>query len=330
MNATANASAPLTGPKLDNRRVLAGLVDLAIVSLGAALVLFAGDSLSGDRSGALGAVIIGWALYYYFAVESGGGQTVGKKLMKLRVVRADGGPAGMSEIAVRTLLRVVDGLGLYIVGLIVMLVTGQRRQRLGDLAAGTIVVDASGTAPVAVPVVEADEAEEPELDEPSQAQADEPVADEPAVEEPVAMAPAPVVEFPRAEEPEEEPVEDAPVLELTPRADEPAEDEPVADEPVDAPVVELAPRVAEPVEDDVEDDVPDSSTPSLEQLAREVAAARAAEDEPSKVVEEDEDNGEDEPIKLRSVETVSAIDLVMGGAPEEPKGPSDDDEPASA
>ena len=55
--------------------------------------------------------------------------------MKLRVVRADGRPAGMREIAVRTILRVIDGIGMYIVGLIVMLVTGERRQRIGDLAA---------------------------------------------------------------------------------------------------------------------------------------------------------------------------------------------------
>ena len=66
--------------------------------------------------------------------------------MKLRVVCADGRPAGMREIAVRTILRVVDGIGMYIVGLVVMLVTGERRQRIGDLAAGTIVVDASGPA----------------------------------------------------------------------------------------------------------------------------------------------------------------------------------------
>ena len=63
--------------------------------------------------------------------------------MKLRVVRADGRPAGMGEVAVRTVLRVIDN---YLVGLIVMLATGERRQRIGDLAAGTIVVDASGLA----------------------------------------------------------------------------------------------------------------------------------------------------------------------------------------
>ena len=175
MNAIAQASAaPVAGPKLDNRRVLAGIVDLLIVGLGGVVVLFAGDALSGDASdvrGALGAVILGWSLYYYFALESGGGQTVGKKLMKLRVVRADGSPVGMREVAVRTVLRVVDGVGVYIVGLIVMLATGERRQRLGDLAAGTMVVDASAPSvapavatPVAEPVEEAasDEAAEAE------------------------------------------------------------------------------------------------------------------------------------------------------------------------
>ena len=149
MNATAQASvASISGPKLDNRRVLAAIVDLGIVLAGSVVILFAADALSGDAGeirGALGAVILGWALYYHFAMESGDGQTVGKKLMKLRVVLADGRPAGMREIAVRTVLRVVDGIGAYIVGLIVMLVTGERRQRLGDLAAGTKIVDASAT-----------------------------------------------------------------------------------------------------------------------------------------------------------------------------------------
>src|SRR3954452_19174392 len=164
MNAMAQVSAArVSGPKLDNRRVAAGVVDLLIVAAGALVVLFAGDALTGDRGGALGAVILGWALYYYFALESGAGQTVGKKLMKLRVVRADGRPAGMREIAVRTILRVVDGIGMYIVGLIVMLVTGERRQRIGDLAAATVVVDASGPATaVAEPPAPAEAVEEGE------------------------------------------------------------------------------------------------------------------------------------------------------------------------
>ena len=248
MNATAQAStAALTGPKLDNRRVLAALVDLAIVVAGSVVILFAADALSGDNSeirGALGAVILGWALYYHFAMESGDGQTVGKKLMKLRVVLADGRPAGMREVAVRTVLRVIDGIGLYIVGLIVMLVTGQRRQRLGDLAGGTMVVDASATAyspPAPAPVEETVVEEEPVEDE-----VVEPVEDvvvEPVEDEYVAPVEDEVVED------EDEGVEHeyvAPVEVVG--SDEPVEDEDVEDEPVAA--VEVV-GSDEPVADEV-------------------------------------------------------------------------------
>ena len=176
MNAIAQASAaPVSGSKLDNRRVMAAIVDLLIVAAGAVVILVAGDSLSGDRPGALAAVIIGWALYYFFALESGEGQTLGKRLMKIRVVRADGRPAGMGEIAVRTILRVIDN---YLVGMIVMIATGERRQRIGDLAAGTIVVDASGPAVMAPPAPAVDVFQpvdhEDEVD-------DEPEAEEPEV-----------------------------------------------------------------------------------------------------------------------------------------------------
>ncbi len=147
MNAIAHASAlPTSGPKLDNRRVLAALIDLGVLALGAGLIGFVAGALNGGEvefTPALDVILLGWALYYYFACESGGGQTIGKRLMRLRVVRADGGHAGMGEILVRTILRVIDGIALYLVGLVVMLVTGERRQRLGDLAAGTIVVDAN-------------------------------------------------------------------------------------------------------------------------------------------------------------------------------------------
>lgn len=383
MNATAQASAlTTTGPKLDNRRVMAALVDLAIVVAGSLVILFAADALSGDRGGALVAVILGWSLYYYFALESGDGQTVGKKLLKLRVVLADGRPAGMREIAVRTVLRVVDGIGGYIVGLIVMMVTGQRRQRLGDLAAGTIVVDASAPSFVArAPVVETVEVVEDEVveDEPAVPEMrpfdppvveDEPVEDDPVAYEPVApvavevaedepVAPVAVVEV--AEPVEDEPVEDAPAEDY-PAQDEPAEDEPVEDDPVkdepvedevaeDEPVAHVAVvELAEPVEDEpVEDEpalamvepleeepLPEVSTPSLEQLARDVADLRAepvpvverVEDEPMtlKPVVEDEPV-EDEPMTLRSVETVSAIDLVMGGASEEDEQDEQDQAP---
>jgi uncharacterized RDD family membrane protein YckC len=359
MNAIAQASAtPVSGSKLDNRRVMAAIVDLLIVTAGAVVVLFAGDSLTGDRRGALAAVILGWALYYFFALESGEGQTVGKRLMKLRVVRADGRPAGMREVGVRTILRVVDN---YLVGMIVMLATGERRQRVGDLAAGTIVVDASGLAVAPAPTPAADAVED---DEGAQVES-EPVATEtitlpprparpataadldeaPAVPEMRTFPPvdAPVAEEvaevePVAEEPvvevepavEDDPVAEEPVVEVEPVAEEPVvevepavEDEPVVEVPPtfeDEPVVEVA---EEPVVEAEDQELPEFTSPSLEELAQDVAAAQA---EPE-AAPEDAEAVDDEPVNVKSVETVSAMDLIMGAAEEDAGG---EDGPDSA
>lgn len=88
-------------------------------------------------------VYLAVVLLYYFVFEVAVGQSVGKRLLGLRVARADGSRPSAAAIAVRTLLRLVDWLpALYLVGFIAMLATGVRRQRLGDLAAKTRVARA--------------------------------------------------------------------------------------------------------------------------------------------------------------------------------------------
>jgi len=68
------------------------------------------------------------------------GRTPGKRLNGLRVVRESGAPVTFATSAVRNVLRLIDILpGWYIVGIASILITG-RNQRLGDLAAGTVVV----------------------------------------------------------------------------------------------------------------------------------------------------------------------------------------------
>jgi uncharacterized RDD family membrane protein YckC len=340
MNAIAHARpAPLSGSKLDNRRVAAGIVDLLIVAAGAALVLFAGDALTGDRSavrGALGFVILGWALYYFFATESGDGQTVGKKLMKLRVVRADGSPAGMAEIAVRTILRVVDN---YLVGLIVMLATGERRQRIGDLAAGTIVVDASATAVAPAPVT--DVAEDVEGDQPkAEADSGEPV---PTKTITLPSRPAPPATVDDLSEPEATEAPAVPEMRPFPPMDEPVEEEPAAPQvSIEIePVLEDEPVVEESA-DEVED-LPPVMSPSLEELADDVAAAHAEPEveEPAEETPEYDTPEDDGPVTVKSVETVSPMDLIMGAADEAAAGEGaaagdgsesaqDPEEPASA
>ena len=70
------------------------------------------------------------------------GQTVGKRLYGLRVIRDDGAPAGFVAVLVRNLVRIVDFLpAFYGAGLLMIIVTS-RSQRLGDIAAGTYVVRA--------------------------------------------------------------------------------------------------------------------------------------------------------------------------------------------
>lgn len=80
-----------------------------------------------------------WGYPILFEVY-GGGRTPGKSLLGLRVVRADGLPVGWRESTVRNLLLVADFLPFfYTTGLLCMLLDARFR-RLGDLAAGTLVI----------------------------------------------------------------------------------------------------------------------------------------------------------------------------------------------
>jgi hypothetical protein len=70
---------------------------------------------------------------------AGGGRTPGKRALGLRVVRVDGAPVGPVESLARNLLRVVEVPLGYAPG-VLAIALGPRRQRLGDLVAGTLVV----------------------------------------------------------------------------------------------------------------------------------------------------------------------------------------------
>jgi uncharacterized RDD family membrane protein YckC len=129
------------------RRIGAGLIDLLVVLvIGVALALLIGDTNTDGGSASfslVGADALVWitvALLYYGASEALTGQTIGKRLLNLRVAGTDGSRPGGGQIALRTVLRLIDGLAFYLVGLIALLASRSRRQRLGDLAARTTVV----------------------------------------------------------------------------------------------------------------------------------------------------------------------------------------------
>jgi len=80
-----------------------------------------------------------WGYYVFFELIWNG-QSPGKRWVGLRVIQTDGTPITLTESLIRNLVRLVDFLPAYYgVGVVAMFVNQQAR-RLGDLAAGTLVV----------------------------------------------------------------------------------------------------------------------------------------------------------------------------------------------
>jgi uncharacterized RDD family membrane protein YckC len=130
------------------------LLAVTIVVVLAALTLVGGLSGAAERLWDAPKWAIALLFVAYFLIWSGyfalfewawSGQTPGKRLMRLRVIREDGRPITFYEAAARNLVRIFDMLPalplvpLYSVGLVSVFVS-RRDQRVGDLVAGTVVV----------------------------------------------------------------------------------------------------------------------------------------------------------------------------------------------
>ena len=80
-------------------------------------------------------------IFLYFVVLEGSfGATVGKILLRLRVVRPDGRRPGLQRALVRNLLRFVDGLPAFNILGVVLIIKSPERARFGDRVAGTRVI----------------------------------------------------------------------------------------------------------------------------------------------------------------------------------------------
>lgn len=80
-----------------------------------------------------------WVAYFALQEAYWNGQTLGKKLVGIRVVTEEGQPIDLQASVVRNVLRIVDGFAVYLVAA-VLVWTSSRRQRLGDRVARTVVV----------------------------------------------------------------------------------------------------------------------------------------------------------------------------------------------
>ena len=98
-------------------------------------------------------IVIEWGYFVIWELSSGG-RSLGKIALNLRVVCDGCGPITLRESLVRNLLRVVDILPAnYLVGLIAMVVSAEGK-RLGDVAAGTVVVRMDRPAPALPPLLD--------------------------------------------------------------------------------------------------------------------------------------------------------------------------------
>ncbi len=126
-------------------RIMAHLLDL-VIAMAAIwvtdfVIILALGSVSEGLSTFLMLIITTFGLFLYFGLLEGlwNGQTIGKKALSIRVRSADGTPVTFSAALYRNLLRPADFLPFfYLVGMTAIFIN-PRAQRLGDLAADTIV-----------------------------------------------------------------------------------------------------------------------------------------------------------------------------------------------
>lgn len=129
------------------------LLFLMVIVLGTSfLAVFAPEFWEAQYGWILGIGLFLWFVFstgYYIVCETAmNGRTVGKRIMKLRVIRMNGQPITLKHAAIRNLFKLIidmQGIG------VVMIFFSKHCRRLGDHVASTLVVmDTESTAPVSL------------------------------------------------------------------------------------------------------------------------------------------------------------------------------------
>lgn len=126
------------GAQIVDTIVILFLLYIPVVLVGGfgGLILENGGALS-----SIGLLVgVSVSFIYWFLIEGfWDGYTVGKRIFGIKVVEEDGSECSLSSALVRNLLEFIDGMFYYIVGLIAIAIS-DKRQRIGDRIAGTVVV----------------------------------------------------------------------------------------------------------------------------------------------------------------------------------------------
>lgn len=153
-------AAPLTGVErivagyrvaaLGDRLIALILDTILLLALFATVGMWAGSKWGGispsgfdlSGTGALVtiAVVVVVGFIYYWLCEGLLGLTLGKAIAGVRIINENGAPCGLGPSLIRNILRIIDGLFLYLVGYFIAIFS-KLRQRLGDHLARTFVVE---------------------------------------------------------------------------------------------------------------------------------------------------------------------------------------------
>lgn len=158
-------------------RFLAAAIDHTIQIVAVVVIVLAAGAFSGWRlfsslstwTAALTVLAVFGIYWGYFVVFETfwSGQTPGKRIMRLRVVREDGRPVRFFEVFVRNLLRVAidfQPLPSYAIG-VVSIIFSARSKRIGDFVAGTVVVKERATeAPSLEEIIKVSEIEQQKIE----------------------------------------------------------------------------------------------------------------------------------------------------------------------
>jgi len=131
-------------------RCMALMIDTLIGGAAALIVVLAAAAAGGAAAAAIASasVLLVFYIGYHVVFEvAGGGRTVGKRAAGLRVVMDGGAPVGLRASLIRNLLLLIEGLTLMYIPAMVSVLATRDNQRLGDLAAGTLVVREPRGAP---------------------------------------------------------------------------------------------------------------------------------------------------------------------------------------
>jgi uncharacterized RDD family membrane protein YckC len=136
-------------------RFIALAIDLLIGTVALVVAVLAALAAGGGLGGAIvaaTAILVFYIGYHVVFEVFGGGRTLGKRAAGLRVVTDGGTAVGLRASLIRNVLLLLEGLPTSYVPAMVSVLVTRNNQRLGDLAAGTLVVrEAKRTPPAPAP-----------------------------------------------------------------------------------------------------------------------------------------------------------------------------------